>query len=248
MKVHLRIWRQSNPADKGSFQEFKDVEVTPAMSFLEMLDVVNVSLEADGKSVVAFDSDCREGICGMCGAVVNGVPHGLGQRSTLCQLHMRSFNDGETITIEPFRAKAFPVIQDLMVDRSAFDRIIGAGGFVTARVGSAPDANSLPIGKEVADEAMDAATCIGCGACVAACPNASGMLFTSAKVAHLNMLPQGAAQKDSRVLEMVQTHDEEGFGACRNYSECEAACPKGIGVNFIAALNRDLRSAAMRSH
>ncbi len=247
MKVNLRIWRQNGPGDKGSFQEFPNVEVTPAMSFLEMLDVVNVSLEAESKSVVAFDSDCREGICGMCGAVVNGIPHGMGQRSTLCQLHMRSFNDGDTITIEPFRAKAFPVIKDLMVDRSAFDRIIGAGGFVTARVGSAPDANAMPIGKDVADEAMDAATCIGCGACVAACPNASAMLFTSAKVSHLNMLPQGGAQKDARVLDMIAQHDEEGFGACRNYSECEAACPKGIGVNFIAKLNRDLRTAAMRA-
>lgn len=247
MKVNLRIWRQESADAAGRFEAFDNVEVTPDMSFLEMLDVLNVSLEEEGQSMVSFDSDCREGICGMCGAVVNGIPHGRGKRSTLCQLHMRSFTDGETITVEPFRANAFPVVKDLMVDRSAFDRIIQSGGFITARVGSAPDANALPIGKDTADTAFDAATCIGCGACVAACPNASAMLFTSAKVAHLNMLPQGNAQKIQRTQDMIGTMDAEGFGSCRNYAECEAACPKGIGVKFIARLNRDLIGASLRA-
>lgn len=240
MKVNLRIWRQKGPNDSGAFQEFPNVEVLEEMSFLEMLDVVNRGLEAKGDEVVAFDSDCREGICGACGAVVNGEAHGPGHASTLCQVHLRSFSDGETITIEPWRAKAFPVLKDLMVDRSSFDRIIQAGGYITARTGSAPDANAMPIGKVVADEAMEAATCIGCGACVAACPNASAMLFTSAKVSHLGLLPQGQAQRDDRVLRMVETMDEEGFGGCTNHAECEAVCPKEIGVKFIARLNRDL--------
>jgi succinate dehydrogenase / fumarate reductase iron-sulfur subunit len=214
------------------------------MSFLEMLDVINVKLEASGSEPVCFDSDCREGICGSCGAVVNGEAHGPGTRSTLCQVHMRSFKDGDTITVEPFRAKAFPVIRDLMVDRSAFDKIIQAGGFITARTGSAPEANAAPIGKQVADEAFDAATCIGCGACVAACPNASAMLFVSAKVSHLGMLPQGQPQRLARVEDMVAAMDAAGFGACSNHGECEAACPKGISLKFIARLNQDLVQAA----
>ncbi|MCB9680411.1 MAG: succinate dehydrogenase/fumarate reductase iron-sulfur subunit [Alphaproteobacteria bacterium] len=243
MKVNLRIWRQKGPESAGSFQDFPNVEVVPEMSFLEMLDEVNRALEAKGQEAVTFDSDCREGICGSCGAVVNGDPHGPGKANTLCQLHLRSFQDGDTITIEPWRAKAFPVVRDLMVDRSAFDRIIQAGGYITARTGSAPDANSVPIGKERADEAMEAATCIGCGACVAACPNASAMLFTSAKVSHLGLLPQGQPQRFDRVQKMVDQMDAEGFGGCTNHSECEAACPKEIGVKFIARLNADLIKA-----
>lgn len=243
MKINLRIWRQSGPDAKGSFQDFGAVEVSPDMSFLEMLDVINVDLEEKGEDPVTFDHDCREGICGSCGAMVNGQAHGIGHRTTLCQLHMRSFNDGDDITVEPFRAKAFPLVKDLMVDRSAFDRIIQAGGYITARTGSAPDANALPIGKETSDEAFNAATCIGCGACVAACPNASAMLFTSAKVSHLGMLPQGQAERSQRVTSMVEQMDAEGFGGCTNHRECEAVCPKGIGVHFIARMNRDLISS-----
>jgi succinate dehydrogenase / fumarate reductase iron-sulfur subunit len=244
MKVNVRVWRQSGPDAQGAFEDFSGVDVLPDMSFLEMLDVINVKLEATGKEPVCFDSDCREGICGSCGAVVNGEAHGPGTRSTLCQVHMRSFKDGDTITVEPFRAKAFPVIRDLMVDRSAFDKIIQAGGFISARTGSAPEANAAPIGKQVADEAFDAATCIGCGACVAACPNASAMLFVSAKVSHLGLLPQGQPQRLSRVEDMVAAMDAAGFGACSNHGECEAACPKGISLKFIARLNQDLVQAA----
>ncbi|MCB9662930.1 MAG: succinate dehydrogenase/fumarate reductase iron-sulfur subunit [Alphaproteobacteria bacterium] len=244
MKVNLRIWRQKGPDAPGAFQDFSGVEVVPEMSFLEMLDEVNRDLEAKGQEPVVFDSDCREGICGSCGAVVDGTAHGPGRQQTLCQLHMRSFQDGDTITVEPWRAAAFPVVRDLMVDRSAFDRIIQAGGYVTARTGSAPDANAVPIGKPEADAAFDAATCIGCGACVAACPNASAMLFVSAKSGHLGLLPQGQPQRYSRAEAMVQTMDGEGFGGCSNHGECEAACPKGIGVSYIARLNRDLLRAA----
>ncbi len=247
MKVTLKVWRQSGPDAEGAFETFTDVPVDPAMSFLEMLDTVNVQLEAEGKEPVVFDHDCREGICGACGAVVNGLAHGPGKRSTLCQLHLRSFNDGDEITVEPWRASAFPVVRDLMVDRSSFDRIIQAGGYVSVRTGSAPDGNAMPIGKPVADRAMEAATCIGCGACVAACPNASAMLFTSAKVSHLGLVPQGQAERDSRVLGMVDQMDAEGFGGCTNHRECEAACPKGIGVEYIAQLNRDLVRANLGS-
>lgn len=247
MNVTLKIWRQSGPDAEGAFETFDNVPVVPDMSFLEMLDTVNARLEAQGKEPIAFDHDCREGICGSCGAVVNGFAHGPGKRATLCQLHMRSFDDGAVITVEPWRAKAFPVLKDLMVNRSAFDRIIQAGGFVSVRTGSAPDGNALPIGKTTADEAFEAATCIGCGACVAACPNASAMLFTSAKVSHLGLLPQGQAERDARVLNMVKTMDDEGFGGCTNHRECEAACPKGIDVHFIARLNRDLVRANLGS-
>jgi succinate dehydrogenase / fumarate reductase iron-sulfur subunit len=244
VRINLRVWRQKGPDVPGAFDSYDNLEVSPDMSFLEMLDVVNGGLEGSGKEPIVFDHDCREGICGACGAVVNGQAHGPGKGSTLCQLHLRSFADGDTITVEPWRAKAFPLVRDLMVDRSAFDRIIGAGGYVTARTGSAPDANAMPIGKPTADEAFEAATCIGCGACVAACPNASAMLFTSAKVSHLGLLPQGQAQRTRRVAAMVETMDEAGFGGCTNHAECEAACPKDISVKFIARLNRDLMSSA----
>jgi succinate dehydrogenase / fumarate reductase iron-sulfur subunit len=240
VKVNLRVWRQSGPDAAGGFESFDGVEVTPEMSFLEMLDVVNRGLEGGGRDPIAFDHDCREGICGSCGAVVNGEAHGPGRRSTLCQVHMRSFSDGDTITLEPFRAKAFPVLKDLLVDRSAFDRIIQSGGYISVRTGSAPDGNALLIGKVVADDAMSAAECIGCGACVAACPNASAMLFASAKVSHLGLLPQGQPQRYDRVRDMVAKMDEEGFGGCTNHGECEAACPKGISVRYIARLNADL--------
>ncbi len=240
MKVNLRVWRQSGPDATGRFEEFNGVEVVPEMSFLELLDLVNRDLEGSGKEPIAFDHDCREGICGSCGAMVNGEAHGPGRQSTLCQVHLRSFNDGDTLTVEPFRAKAFPVVRDLMVDRTAFDHIIQSGGYITARPGSAPDGNTVLIGKPVADDAMSAAECIGCGACVAACPNASAMLFVSAKVAHLGLLPQGQPQRYDRVAAMVDTMDAEGFGGCTNHAECEAACPKGISVKYIARLNRDL--------
>lgn len=245
MKINLRVWRQAGPDAQGSFERFDGLQISPDMSFLEVLDVVNVRLEAEGKAPIAFDHDCREGICGSCGAVVNGIAHGPGRRSTLCQVHMRTFKDGDEITVEPFRAKAFPIVRDLVVDRSAFDRIVQSGGFITVRTGSAPDANATPIGKPVADLAMNAAECIGCGACVAACPNASAMLFTSAKVSHLGLLPQGQPQRYSRVVEMVRTHDAEGFGSCTNHGECEAACPKAISLENIARLNRDLIGATL---
>lgn len=243
MKINLRIWRQANADAAGSFQDFNGLEVSPDMSFLEMLDVVNRNLEGDGQEPVTFDSDCREGICGACGAVVNGEAHGPGHGSTLCQVHMRSFSDGDTIVVEPWRGAGFPVLKDLMVDRTSFDRIIQAGGYITARTGAAPDANAMPIGKDVADKAMTAAECIGCGGCVAACPNASAMLFVSAKVSHLGYTPQGQAQRYTRVKDMVETMDAEGFGGCTNHGECEAACPKEISVEFIARLNRDLVKA-----
>lgn len=245
MKIDLRVWRQAGPDAPGAFETFAGLEVSPDQSFLEVLDEVNSHLEAQGREPVVFDHDCREGICGSCGAVVNGDAHGPVKRATLCQLHMRSFKDGETVSVEPFRAKAFPLVRDLMVDRAAFDRIIQAGGYVTARTGSAPDANAVPIGKPTADRAFDAAQCIGCGACVAACPNASAMLFTSAKVTHLALLPQGQPQRYQRVVDMVGRHDDEGFGSCTNHGECEAACPKGISLDNIARLNRDLIVATL---
>jgi succinate dehydrogenase / fumarate reductase iron-sulfur subunit len=246
MKLKLKIWRQAGPEDSGQF-EMHDLDgVSEDCSFLEMLDLLNEQLLENGKEPVSFDHDCREGICGTCSLTINGLPHGPEDSTTTCQLHMRKFRDGETITIEPFRAKAFPVVRDLVVDRSPFDKIIQAGGYVSVRTGSAPDGNAIPIAKQDADRAMDAAACIGCGACVAACKNASAMLFTSAKAGHLNLLPQGQAEKDQRVLNMVASMDEAGFGNCRNYGECSAACPKDISLDFIAKLNRDYSVASVK--
>lgn len=243
LNLKLKIWRQNGPNDKGRMAEYS-VVASPDMSFLEMLDVLNDTLIKTGEDPVAFDHDCREGICGMCSLMINGQAHGPNRRTTTCQLHMRSFKDGDTVYIEPWRAKAFPVIKDLMVDRSAFDDILQAGGFVSANTGSAPDANEIPVGRDVADKAMDAATCIGCGACVAACKNASAMLFTSAKVAHLSLLPQGQPERMKRVQRMVRAMDEAGFGNCTNTGACEAQCPKGISIKNIARMNADyLRSS-----
>ncbi len=247
MKLTLHVWRQKNTAAKGAFVTYQADDISPDMSFLEMLDVVNERLVAKGDDPIAFDHDCREGICGMCGVVINGRPHGPRPRTTACQLHMRMFADGDELTLEPWRAKAFPVVKDLIVNRSAFDRIIAAGGFISAPIGSAPDGNSLPVPKENADLAMDAAACIGCGACVAACPNASAMLFTAAKIGHLGLLPQGQPERETRALRMVAQMDAEGFGTCTNHGECEAACPKGISMQFIARMNSDfLRANATR--
>ena len=246
MKLKLKIWRQAGPEGSGQF-EMHDLDgVSEDCSFLEMLDLLNEQLLGNGKEPISFDHDCREGICGTCSLTINGLPHGPEDSTTTCQLHMRKFRDGETITIEPFRAKAFPVVRDLVVDRSPFDKIIQAGGYVSVRTGSAPDGNAIPIAKQDADLAMDAAACIGCGACVAACKNASAMLFTSAKAGHLNLLPQGQAEKDQRVLNMVAAMDEAGFGNCRNYGECSAACPKDISLDFIAKLNRDYSVASVK--
>jgi succinate dehydrogenase / fumarate reductase iron-sulfur subunit len=239
MRLKLNIWRQKNASAKGGFEAYDVDDISSEMSFLEMLDVLNEGLVRDGKEPVAFDHDCREGICGMCGLVVNGEPHGPQRAATTCQLHMRAFSDGDELWVEPWRAGAFPVVRDLVVDRTSFDRIVQAGGYITVRTGSARDANEIPISKEVADVAMDAAACIGCGACVAACPNASAMLFTAAKVRHLNMLPQGQAERADRVRKMVAQMDAEGFGGCTNHFECEAACPKEISSDFIAEMNRD---------
>jgi succinate dehydrogenase / fumarate reductase iron-sulfur subunit len=244
VKLTLRIWRQANAQDKGALVSYQADDVSPDMSFLEMLDVLNERLVERGEEPVAFDHDCREGICGTCSLVIDGVAHGPLSGATTCQLHMRSFKDGDTITIEPFRAKAFPVVRDLCVDRGAFDRIQQAGGFVSVNTGGAPDANAVPIGKQEAETAFDAAACIGCGACVAACPNAAAMLFVAAKVGHLAHLPQGQPERERRALAMVKTMDQEGFGSCRNYYECEAVCPKSISVRFIAGMNRDWRRAA----
>lgn len=247
MKLNLRIWRQKSPLDKGRFEDYQLDNVSEDSSFLEMLDLLCEDLVAQGQEALAFDHDCREGICGMCALTINGIPHGPEQQTTTCQLHMRHFKDGETITIEPWRAKPLPVIKDLVVDRSPLDRIIQSGGFITARTGSAVDANAIPIPKQTADTAMDAAACIGCGACVAACPNASAMLFTAAKVTHMNSLPQGKVEKDRRTLAMVSTMDAEGFGGCTNVGECEAVCPKGIALDMIAQLNRDYTSAQVKN-
>jgi succinate dehydrogenase / fumarate reductase iron-sulfur subunit len=245
MNLTLHVWRQKNRNELGKFVSYQAPDISPDMSFLEMLDVVNERLTAKGEDPIAFDHDCREGICGMCGVVVNGAPHGPKKATTTCQLHMRSFRDGDSITIEPWRAGAFPVIRDLVVDRSAFDRIIAAGGYVATNVGSAQDANSIPVRKENAELAMDAAACIGCGACVAACPNASAMLFTAAKVSHLALLPQGQPEREDRARRMVARMDAEGFGNCTNHGECEASCPKGISVDHIARLNRDFLKATL---
>ena len=238
MKLTLKIWRQSNTSDKGGFETYQ-VEANTHQSFLEMLDVLNEDLLNQKKRPVSFDHDCREGICGACSMVINGQPHGPWPGTTTCQLHMREYKDGDTITIEPFRANAFPVVQDLVVDRSAFDRIIQAGGYVSVGTGQAPDGNDILIEKQVAETAMDAAECIGCGACVAACPNASAMLFTGAKVAHLVTLPQGEVERERRVASMVNQMDEEGFGACSNTYACSAECPKEIPIRVIAKLNEE---------
>ncbi len=246
MNLVLNVWRQKNRNDAGHFERYEAKNITEHMSFLEMLDVVNEQLLEKGEDPIAFDHDCREGICGMCGMVIDGVPHGAQKATTTCQLHMRSFKDGDEITIEPWRADAFPVLRDLVVDRGAFDRIIQAGGYVSVRTGSARDANETLIPKEAADLAMDAAQCIGCGACVAACPNASASLFVAAKVGHLALLPQGQPERLERVRKMVAQMDAEGFGHCTNHLECEAACPKEISVEFIARMNRDfLKSMAV---
>ena len=245
MKVTLHVWRQKNTASPGGFVTYPTDGISPEMSFLEMLDVVNERLIATGEDPIAFDHDCREGICGTCGMVINGSPHGPRKQTTACQLHMRSFKDGDEITLEPWRAAAFPVLKDLIVDRTAFDRIIAAGGFVSVPTGSAPDGNAILVPKDDAERSMDAAACIGCGACVAACPNASAMLFVSAKVSHLGLLPQGQAERHRRVLGMVAQMDAEGFGSCTNHGECEASCPKGIKLENIARLNRDYLVAAV---
>ncbi len=246
MTLTLHVWRQPGPNAPGEMKTYKAEGVNPHMSFLEMLDVVNEGLIKKGEEPIAFDHDCREGICGMCSIVINGKPHGGHKGVTTCQLHMRHFKDGDEIYVEPWRAKAFPVLRDLVTDRSAFDRIIQAGGFITARTGGAPDANAVPIPKKEADQAFDAAACIGCGACVAACRNASAMLFVSAKVSHLAHLPQGQPERYDRVRKMVDQMDKEGFGNCSNYSQCEAACPKEISVKVIAELNRDLVRAQFK--
>jgi succinate dehydrogenase / fumarate reductase, iron-sulfur subunit len=246
MRLTLKIWRQKNATAAGGFVTYEAPNVNPDMSFLEMLDIVNEGLIGRGEEPVAFDSDCREGICGTCGMVINGIAHGGMRGTTACQLHMRHFKDGQTITIEPWRARAFPVIKDLVVDRSAFDRIIQAGGFISVNTGGTPDANVIPVPKTAADKSMDAASCIACGACVAACKNASAMLFVSAKVSHLGLLPQGQPERDRRALNMVQAMDAEGFGNCTVIGSCEAVCPKEISLDFIAHLNRDFGNAALK--
>jgi succinate dehydrogenase / fumarate reductase iron-sulfur subunit len=246
MNFALKIWRQKNSKTPGSFVDYKAENIPEEASFLEMLDIVNEGLILRNEEPIAFDSDCREGICGTCSLVINGIPHGPDKAKTTCQLYMRRFKTGDTIWIEPFRAAAFPVIKDLTVDRNAFDRIIEAGGYISARAGSAPEANSLPVPKTDADLAMEAAACIGCGACVAACPNSSAMLFVGAKVSHLGLLPQGQAERSRRVIAMVRKMDESGFGNCRNHYECEAVCPAEVSSTFISRLNRDYLSAAAK--
>jgi succinate dehydrogenase / fumarate reductase iron-sulfur subunit len=245
LNLTLKIWRQANPAAQGEFKTYKVYEVSPEMSFLEMLDVLNEDLVARDEEPVAFDHDCREGICGMCGFMINGQAHGPDRETTTCQLHMRRFKSGDEIVIEPWRARAFPVLRDLVVDRSAFDRVITAGGYVSVNTGNAPDGNAVLVPKHDADAALDAAACIGCGACVAACKNASAMLFVSAKVSQLALLPQGRPERTARVQAMVARMDDEGFGGCTNTYECEAACPAGISVANIARLNREYLRAAV---
>ncbi len=246
MNLNLRIWRQVSSSVPGEFKDYQVKGIAPDMSFLEMLDALNEDLTARGEPTVAFEHDCREGICGSCGFLINGIAHGSQRGTTVCQLSMRFFNDGDHLIIEPWRARAFPVIRDLIVDRSAFDRIIQAGGFISVPTGSAPDANAILVPKEAADTSFDAAACIGCGACVAACPNASAMLFTSAKITHLNALPQGQPQRDQRTMNMVAAMSREGFGSCTNHGECEAVCPKEIPIEFIGNMNRELIRATWR--
>ena len=246
MRLTLHVWRQRDRKDPGRMEIYPADDVSPDMSFLEMLDVVNEGLVKEGKDPIAFDHDCREGICGSCAMVINGFPHGPERGATACQLHMRKFRDGEHIYVEPWRARAFPVIRDLVTDRTSFDRIIQAGGYISVTTGGAPDGNTIPVAKEQQERAMDAAACIGCGACAAACKNASAMLFVAAKVAHLGSLPQGQPERRDRVLAMIAQHDREGFGHCTNQYECEAACPKLIGVQFIAQLNRDFIKGTLK--
>lgn len=249
MNLTLKIWRQSGPDAKGQMETFKVTDISPDMSFLEMMDVLNDSLVLEGKEPIAFDHDCREGICGMCSMYINGEAHGPSRGVTTCQLHMRSFQDGETVYIEPWRAAAFPVLKDLVVDRSAFDRVIQAGGYVSVNTsGNTQDANAIPIPKDDADRAFDAATCIGCGACVATCKNSSAMLFVSAKVSQLSLLPQGKPERDQRVLRMVDQMDKEGFGNCTNTGACEVECPKGISLENIARMNREYLRASVTSN
>ncbi|MFS8524009.1 MAG: succinate dehydrogenase/fumarate reductase iron-sulfur subunit [Limnochordales bacterium] len=245
MKFRLKIWRQAGPEAQGHFEYHEVDGISPDQSFLEMLDQLNEKLVKDGKEEIAFESDCREGICGMCGLTINGQPHGPRLKTTTCELRMRHFQDGSTITVEPFRADAFPIIKDLVVDRSAFDRIMAAGGYISVNTGSAPDANTIPVPKPVAEEAMDAAACIGCGACVAACPNASAALFVGAKISHLSLLPQGHPERERRVLRMVEAMDINGFGACSNHGECQAACPKDISIVNIARMRAEYRKASV---
>ncbi len=245
MRISLKVWRQEGPRAAGKLVEYSVPDVSPDMSFLEMLDVVNERLQEQGEMPIAFDHDCREGICGTCGVMINGVAHGPQKATTTCQLHMRSFRDGDVITVEPWRARSFPVVKDLVVDRTALDRIIAAGGFITARTGSAQDANAIPVPKADADRAMDAAACIGCGACVAACPNGSASLFTAAKIAHLGHLPQGQAERWRRALSMVEEMDQANFGGCTLYGECQEACPKAISIDTITRMNRDFLKASL---
>lgn len=246
MKLTLKVWRQKDRSSPGQLETYEANDVQPDMSILEMLDIVNEKLVEKGQEPIAFEHDCREGICGACSMVIDGVPHGP-TRGTTCQVYMRNFKDGDTIYLEPFRAGPFPVLRDLVVDRSAFDRVQRTGGYCTVSTGNAPDANALPISKEVADAAMDAAQCIGCGACVAACKNGSAMLFVAAKVSHLSMLPQGQPERERRVLNMVEAMDKEGFGACSNYSECQAVCPKDISVRYIQRMNREYLRASLKT-
>ncbi|WP_026413982.1 succinate dehydrogenase/fumarate reductase iron-sulfur subunit [Actinomadura oligospora] len=245
MKLTLRIWRQKGPQDEGRMVEYELDDISPDASFLEMLDVLNERLITEGEEPVAFDHDCREGICGMCSLVINGTPHGPERMTTTCQLHMRKFKDGEVIDVEPWRARAFPVVKDLVVDRSSFDRMIQSGGYITAPTGTAPEAHSVPVPKADADHAFEAAECIGCGACVAACPNGSAALFLGAKVTHLGLMPQGQPERWDRVVSMLETHDEAGFGGCTNTGECTVACPKGIPLDVISNLNRDFLKATV---
>jgi|SRR5579864_990783 len=246
MRLILHVWRQKNPSDPGRMMRYLAGDVNPDMSMLELLDVINEDLILEGQEPIAFEHDCREGICGSCGFMINGVAHGPQPATTVCQLSMRHFKDGQELYLEPWRAKAFPVIKDLIVDRSAFDRIIEAGGYISVPTGSAPDGNAIPVPKEDADRAMDAAACIGCGACVAACPNASAALFTGAKVAHLGLLPQGQPERHERALRMVGQYNAEGFGSCTNIGECEAVCPKEISLEVIARMNHDYLNASLR--
>ena len=246
MNLTLRVWRQAKGGEAGAFKTYQANDVSPDASFLEMLDEVNEHLNAEGEEPVAFDSDCREGICGTCGLMINGIPHGPQRGTATCQLHMRKFNDGDTITIEPWRATSLPVIKDLVVDRAPLDRIMEAGGFITVNTGAAPDANIIPVPKQSAEAAMDAASCIGCAACVAACPNSAANLFTAAKIYHLGLLPQGQAERYTRVVDMVDTM-EDWFGSCTNFGECETACPKGISIDYIAWMNRDYVAAQWKN-
>ncbi len=246
MRLTLKVWRQENADAPGSLQTYEVDDISPDESFLEMLDIVNERLEQKGERPITFDHDCREGICGTCSMMVDGQAHGPKERTTTCQLHMREFGDGDVIVVEPWRATSFPIIQDLMVDRSAFDRIIEAGGYISVNTGSAPEANLMPVPKETADTAFDGATCIGCGACVAQCPNSAAQLFTAAKIGHLNLLPQGQPEHDERAVSMVEQMESELFGSCSNFRECEAVCPKGISIDWIARMNRDYLKAKLK--